>query len=879
MASSSSSSSNLPSKANTTFSLALLKKLSEDDKTANIFYSPFSISSALAIVILGASGNTSTQMSEVLCFTEPEQPQEAEPQQMQLRSQSPIHSLMQTRTRPQIQPTSKLPKYLLKCLKADNEKDDVHANFTQLLSQLVKEDAPYALSIANRLYGEQSYKFLEDFLAGTKKHYNAELESVDFKSSAEEARLNINDWVEKNTQGKIKDLLVQDAVDDKTKLVLVNAIYFKGNWSKKFNEDLTADDQFKINKNDVKPVKMMGQKSKFPFATIPEANCQILELPYEGKDLSMLIILPNEIEDETTGLEKLESELTYERFMEWTCPKMMSEIVVGVKLPRFKMEETYDMKDVLISMGMVDAFDVAKSDFSDMSQANDLVLSQVFHKAVVEVNEEGTEAAASSAAVMTERSAVIETNFFADHPFLFFIRHNPSMSVLFAGRYCSPDCVQLPYSMSCPSFFCRKTKNTMASPAPLSKANTTFSLALLKCLGDNDKSANVFYSPFSISSALAMVMLGARGNTSTQMSEVLCFTEAEKPALEAAPELQMMMMQQTVQSSLPKFLQCLKTQQCDEVHTSFGQLLSELNKQDAPYALSVANRLYGEQSYQFVEDFLAGTRKNYNAELEAVDFITSYEAARLNINGWVENTTQGKIKDILAQGVLDQFTRLVLVNAIYFKGNWDKKFMESSTRDAQFSLNKKAKKSVKMMHQKAKFPITFISGANCQILELPYKGKELSMLIFLPMSIEDNSTGLEKLESQLSYETFVEWTHPDMMDTVEVQVGLPRFKMEEKYDMKNVLISMGMVDAFSAEMSDFSGMSPANDLVLSKVIHKAFVEVNEEGTEAAAATAAIMMLRCAMRPATFIADHPFLFFIRHNPSMSVLFAGRYCSPE
>jgi len=382
----------------------------------------------------------------------------------------------------------------------------------------------------------------------------------------------------------------------------------------------------------------------------------------------------------------------------------------------------------------------------------------------------------------------------------------------------------------------------MESITPLSKANTDFSMALLKKLSEKNNTANIFFSPFSISSALAMVLLGARGNTATQMSE------------------------------------CLKTHNIqDDIHASFAKLLSELNKADAPYALSVANRLYGEQSYQFVEEFLTLTRKHYSAELESVDFINKSEAARLNINNWVEKNTQGKIKDLLTQDAVDSMTRLVLVNAIYFKGNWNKQFQESATRDAKFNLNKNQSKPVKMMYQKTKFPLTYIPEANCQILEMPYKGKELSMLIFLPNEMEDSSTGLEKMEKELTYDNFVEWTRPDMMDEIEVQVGLPRFKMEEKYDMKEVLMSMGMVDAFT--MSDFSGMSPANNLVLSKVIHKAFVEVNEEGTEAAAASGAVMMLRCALRPASFIADHPFLFFIRHNPSMSILFAGRYCSPE
>ncbi|XP_023805878.1 leukocyte elastase inhibitor-like isoform X2 [Oryzias latipes] len=386
----------------------------------------------------------------------------------------------------------------------------------------------------------------------------------------------------------------------------------------------------------------------------------------------------------------------------------------------------------------------------------------------------------------------------------------------------------------------------MASLNTLSKANTKFSLDLFKQLSNEDKMANVFYSPFSISSALAMVMLGARGTTASQMTKSLKLRDSQ-----------------------------------DQVHASFAELLGQLNKPKASYALSVANRLFGEQTYQFVEEFLGNSRKHYKAELEKVNFMQGSEAARLNINTWVEKQTQGKIRDILAEGSLNNLTRLVLVNAIYFKGNWNKKFDAQNTRDADFRLNKNAKKTVKMMYRTSKFPLTYIPEINCQILEMPYKDKELSMLVFLPTDIEDSTTGLEKLEKALTYENFMEWTRPDMMKKVEVRVGFPRFKMEQKYDMKKVLVSMGMADAFDMSKCDFSGMSPANDLVLSEVFHKAFVEVNEEGTEAAAATAALMMLGCAKNFSTdvFIADHPFLFFIRHNSSMSILFAGRYCSPQ
>uniref|UniRef100_A0A3Q0RNY2 Serpin B6 n=1 Tax=Amphilophus citrinellus TaxID=61819 RepID=A0A3Q0RNY2_AMPCI len=333
----------------------------------------------------------------------------------------------------------------------------------------------------------------------------------------------------------------------------------------------------------------------------------------------------------------------------------------------------------------------------------------------------------------------------------------------------------------------------MASATPLSKANSAFSLALLKQLSDDNKTGNIFFSPFSISSALAMVMLGAGGNTVTQMSEVH-YTHPHRHTTCLCLKI------------------ALQPDCCDDVHSSFAQLLSELNKSDAPYSLSVANRLYGEQSYQFVEDFLGKTRKHYNAELEAVNFIESYDAARLNINSWVEKQTQGKIKDLLAEGVLNSLTRLVLVNAIYFKGLWNKQFKEDQTRDAQFRLNK------------------------------------------VILQLHEHSFSLIYIHTQTHTHTH---THGNGRKT-------PSQQQWKSGTCEKVQIS--------------AGMSPANDLVLSKVVHKAFVEVNEEGTEAAAATAAIMMLRCARIPDRFIADHPFLFFIRHNPSMSILFAGRYCSP-
>uniref|UniRef100_A0A672KYE9 Serpin B6 n=1 Tax=Sinocyclocheilus grahami TaxID=75366 RepID=A0A672KYE9_SINGR len=421
---------------------------------------------------------------------------------------------------------------------------------------------------------------------------------------------------------------------------------------------------------------------------------------------------------------------------------------------------------------------------------------------------------------------------------------------------------------------------------PLSAANTQF-----KKISEGNTSRNVFYSPISISSALAMVSLGAKGNTAAQMFKVLGFNNPAEPnAMTPAPHQQAQkpqmpcgvkgqhepsMTQQTQKFEIPAELKKCPTQAVqteDQIHSSFNKLMSELKKPDAPYVLSLTNRLYGEQSYQFVGKVLNDAKRYNEAGLEEVDFKKKSDAARVDINKW-------KIKDLLPQGSIDSMTRLVLVNAIYFKGNWEKKFPKDATRDGQFKLNKTQTKPVKMMNQESKFPLAFIPEMNSQVLELLYVGKNLSMLIILPNEIQDEG---ETLYSSYYLHDFciilyciLETVYLELQQ--EVQISLPRFKMEETYDMKSLLISMGMEDVFDGQKVNLSGMSPNNDLVVTKVIHKAFVEVNEEGTEAAAACIVTMEM-CLRIPPVFNADHPFLFFIRHNPTKSILFYGRFCSP-
>ncbi|KAK0154666.1 Leukocyte elastase inhibitor [Merluccius polli] len=280
-----------------------------------------------------------------------------------------------------------------------------------------------------------------------------------------------------------------------------------------------------------------------------------------------------------------------------------------------------------------------------------------------------------------------------------------------------------------------------------------------------------------------------------------------------------------------------------------------------------------------MQNFLEATQKFYDADLKAVDFIGAPEDCRLEINGWVEQQTENKIKDLLKSGTVGPMTRLALVNAIYFKGSWLNRFVEANTKEMPFKLNQNESKPVQMMYQRKKLPFNYMPDYSLRILELPYVREELSMFVLLPDESTDGSDPLLKLEKKLTQKKLDEWTKRDNMDTQsDVVVHLPKFKLEEDYELKEPLGKMGMTDVFSGAKADLSGMNGEGGLFLSTVAHKAFVEVNEEGTEAAAATAG-MAFFCMAREEYFRADHPFLFFIRHNKTKSILFFGRFSSPQ
>ena len=371
-----------------------------------------------------------------------------------------------------------------------------------------------------------------------------------------------------------------------------------------------------------------------------------------------------------------------------------------------------------------------------------------------------------------------------------------------------------------------------------------FTLDLYQQLKEQE--GNLFLSPFSISTCLAMAYAGAGGETKKQMARALRY-----PVDQEHPQL------------------------------TLGGLIGDLNADSGKpsYELVVANALWGQAGYGFFPEYLKLIKTQYGSELQELDFQTDAEAARHSINRWVEEHTWEKIQEMIGPGVLDALTRLVLTNAIYFKGSWSSPFSEYDTSPEPFKIkagsSDHAQVDVSMMTQTT--ACGYLEEEHFQALELSYEGYELSMVIFLPKEIE----GLAQFEQSLTPSKLTKWL--PSLQTHQVQVYLPRFKMTAAFHLDPILQSMGMVDAFTLGAADFSGMTDEKDVGISKVIHQAFVDVSEEGTEAAAATGAVMAVLGvepeSSPPPVFRADHPFFFLIRHLGTESILFLGRVVDPR
>ncbi|MCF8079085.1 MAG: serpin family protein [Desulfobacterales bacterium] len=391
-------------------------------------------------------------------------------------------------------------------------------------------------------------------------------------------------------------------------------------------------------------------------------------------------------------------------------------------------------------------------------------------------------------------------------------------------------------------------------------ANRAFTFHLYKKLAAKDRATNIFLSPYSISTALTMTYAGARGSTAEEMASVFHYGVSGA-----------------------------------EIHKAFQTLMEGIGKSSKEGCrLYVANALWGQEGYGFKTGFLNLVARYYSGGFNQVDFIGESEKTRLRINGWAEQNTAGKIENLIGSDDIDSDTRLVLTNAIYFKGEWTSQFEKELTQKRPFYLEPEKAVDVEMMFKFGKLryyapseeqerPVSeevtiqgrpAVQNQGIQILELPYTGDDLSMVILL------SSEGVERIEAAIDSKTLTDWL--SRLGERDVRAFIPKFKFQSKYYLKEMLESLGMRQAFT-ERADFSGMTGRKDLRVSKVIHQADIDVNEEGTEAAAATAVVTSKLVSMLPerpvVIFKADRPFLFLIRHRPTNTILFIGRVANPN
>ncbi|RZC40086.1 Serpin domain containing protein, partial [Asbolus verrucosus] len=639
------------------------------------------------------------------------------------------------------------------------DKAEIEVGIKKVLSRL-KETKNYALHSANKMYVKKDFEIREEFKTAATEIYQADLEDIDFIKNIEAARI-MNKWVEEQTNNKIQNLINADDLDRYTRVILLNALYFKADWVSKFSFPSTKKRDFYKSATDVVQVDTMycspNSKRKFNYSVCDKLNAQFLELLFVGEDASMVIALPEEKEGLAALEEQIESVLG---------PRHFWKTLLTVALPKFKVESKICFKKVLLNLGVRKAFNEKEADLSGIAGCKgDLVIDDVVQKTFVDVNEVGVEAAAATMGrLIVPRSGIKGPipSFIADHPFIFYI----------------------------------KIKGIIAFEIFKSESN------------------NFFVSPLSVETVLAFAQSGSKNATAQEIRAALHLPDDKG----------------TVEVGIKNFLPQLK----DGKH----------------HALHSANKMY-IKDLEIKEGFKTAATEVYQADLENINFKKKAEAARI-MNKWVKEQTNNKIQNLISSSDLTEWSRVILINALYFKAETMKRDFYKSAADVV---------QVDIMFfpsiLKRKFSYFDCGKLNAQFLELPFQGEDASMVVILPNEKE----GLAVLENQIE-SVFT----PREFCWRTVNISLPKFKIESRIHFKRILLNVNL-----------NGIAGSKgDLIIDNIVQKTFIDVSEDGVEAAAATDGLIAIPISLGRGPipdFIADHPFIFYIKIKGIIA--FAGRH----
>ncbi|KAF5296887.1 hypothetical protein FQR65_LT10153 [Abscondita terminalis] len=772
-----------------TFDWQLLKAVSKEHES-NVLISPLSLKLALVVLYEGSEGSTKKEFQSVMQFPE--------------------------------------------------KKAEIRKKYETILKELLNSRNDVVLNIGTRVFLDSSISPIQNYAATVKSAYDTDVYPTNF-SRPKEAGDTINSWVDKLTDGHIKELINEGDIQEDALLVVANAMFFKGMWRNKFPKENTHEAGFYISPTDVVPVQYMSNSDYYYYAESKELDAKILRIPYKGKKIGFFIVLPNT----KGGLPDLMKKAN--------LPTMMRQLYildnrkVDVIIPKFKFDFSASYTKILQDFGLTAMFSNTAS-FPGIARGVGsgtkwLFVNDLKQKSGIEINEEGSTAYAATEIQLGNKFGESDTVFNATHPFLYFLEHQETGTILFAGKMVNPlDSVELASrqggdtSKPTPVLNENVAQHNFPSLNPVynvpqeNSISARFNFFDLELLQSFDDTRNYFISPASIKATLGMVLEGARGTCADEISRVLRIPADQTSSRER-----------------------------------LSTLLYDFNSTPGTTLVESANGAFVSNVFQVVPQYERNLKAYYKADVRSVDFSNSEYAARL-INNWVYNTTRGLITDIITPANFNSDATLVLANALYFQGKWKYPFDEASTSIKCF-YGRNGCINARMMQNVDNYNYKFLATLDAEAIELPYGDGQYSMLVLLP----SKQQSVDLLVRDIKFMTIASIVN--MLEPTEVYVNLPKFEIEHTADIVPDLQRLGISEIFSPK-ANLSGIISRGQIKISNFVHKAKIEVNEKGTIAAGATGVIVIPLMGSSIPRFVADRPFLFFIYHGKTKNILFAGR-----
>ncbi|XP_061704206.1 uncharacterized protein LOC133515652 [Cydia pomonella] len=710
----------------------------------------------------------------------------------------------------------------------------VRTKFSSIISSLQLANPNYTLNVGSRIYVDSTVSERQRFSSIAEEFYKTELKKVDFRLPAETAA-QINGWVSNLTHGNIPNLIDEDEVKGSIVLVLTT-LFFKGTWKHQFNPNTTKTRAFYVTPTVQKQVPFMNVKDKFYYAESAKYDAKILRMPYLGKKFSMYIVVPNSLK----GLPRVMDSLSDLR----TEMLYLAERTVDVTLPKFKFDFTSILDGVLKDLGIRQAFEDTAS-FPGLARGqspqNRLKISKVLQRSGIEVNELGSVAYSVTEVSLVNKFGEDEYSageVIANRPFLFFIEDEATRQLLFTGRVSDPLVTTAEFKAHTPSacvfLAYLQSLECIDNKRPENARLNYFDTDLLKYTTE-DRSGNVVVSPASIKSTLAMLLEGASGNTEVEI----------RSSLRLSPNKNEFREQLNIYLSA---LQCNNT----------AAKLQNAN------GVFVSNKLILKKEYDRVIE------KVYLTKVVSLNFLDPVGSAAI-VNDWVGNQTRGLIRSLIEPAHIPPSSDVLVINALYFKSAWQHAFDRSLTRSACFRVQGACKKQVAMMEISTELNYAFVDNLRAHAVELPYEGGRYSMVLLVPQDHD----GLAGLIRDLPYMSLPQICK--MMEPSHVQLSLPRFTVDYSEDMVGPLRGMRITTLFSSK-SNLSGIIEGGPAQINHLYHRVYVSVDEDGTVAAAASAALVVPLIEGN-VQLVVDKPFAFFIKDNTLGLVLFEGKIEEPH